>query len=100
MKGSNHQHRTAKFSELYSVDGNISQRLDDNGEATFTKATVNFSYDVDEDAFQSDRETIIREIDIRRHSAFNDYFELMEEALWSAPSSSTESPRSPSGIPF
>ena len=91
---------TAKFSELYSVDATSVKDLMTTAKQPFTKATVNFSYDVDEDAFQSDRETIIREIDIRRHSAYNDYFELMEEALWSAPSSSTESPRSPSGIPF
>ena len=44
--------------------------------------------------------TIIREIDIRRHSAFNDYFELMEAALWSSPASDSASPRTPLGIPF
>jgi hypothetical protein len=91
---------TAKFSELYSVDATAVKDLMTTAKVPFTKATVNFSYDVDEQSFQSDRETIIREIDIRRHSAFNDYFELMEAALWSSPSSDSESPRTPLGIPF
>ena len=91
---------TAKFSELYSVDTTAVKDLMVTAKVPFCKATVSFAYDVDEDSFQSDRETIIREIDIRRHSAFNDYFELMESALWDAPSSSTESPRKLYGIPF
>ena len=91
---------TAKFSELYSVDATKVSDLVATGKVPFTKSTVNWSYDVDEDSFQSDRETIIREIDIRKKSAFNDWFELMEEALWTAPSSSTQSPRIPFGIPF
>tara|TARA_R100001129_G_scaffold77106_3_gene52630 strand:+ start:1066 stop:2124 length:1059 start_codon:yes stop_codon:yes gene_type:complete len=91
---------TAKWSELYSVDATAVKDLMVEAKAPFCKSTVNWSYDVDEDSFQSDRETIIREIDIRRHSAFSDWFELMEEALWTAPTSSTESPRTPFGIPF
>jgi hypothetical protein len=91
---------TAKFSELYSVDATAVKDLMTTAKVPFTKATVNFSYDVDEQSFQSDRETIIREIDIRRHSAFNDYFELMEAALWSSPASDSQSPRNPLGIPF
>ena len=91
---------TAKFSELYSVEATAVKDLMTTAKVPFTKATVNFSYDVDEQSFQSDRETIIREIDIRRHSAVNDYFELMEAALWSSPASDSESPRTPLGIPF
>ena len=91
---------TAKFSELYSVDQTAVKDLTTEAKQQWSKATVNFSYDVHEDAMQSARETLIRELDIRRHSMYNDYFELMEDALWSAPSSDTQSPRNPSGIPF
>lgn len=91
---------TAKFSELYSVDVTSVKDLTTEAKQPWTKSTVNFSYDVDEDVFQSDRETIIREVEVREHSMYNDWFELMEEALWSAPSSDSQSPRRPSGIPF
>ena len=60
--------------------------------------TTNFSYDIMEDMFQSDRETIIKELVIREHDALNSMAELMEEQLWNAPSSSTETV--PMGVPF
>ena len=59
---------TAKFSELYSVDQTAVKDLTTEAKQQWSKATVNFSYDVHEDAMQSDRETLIRELDIRRHS--------------------------------
>ena len=31
---------------------------------------------------------------------YNDFFEGMEERMWTAPTSNTQSPRPPSGIPF
>lgn len=91
---------TAKWSELFSVDQTAVKDLMVTAKVPFVKSTVNFSFDVAEEAFQSDRETIIREVDIRRHSAMNDMLTLQEEGLWNAPSSSTESPRTPFGIPF
>jgi len=91
---------TAKNSELYAVDATGVKDLTQQAKQQWSKQTVNFSYDIDEDAMQSDRETIIREIEVREHSMYNDFFEHMEEAMWSAPSSSTVSPRPPSGVPF
>jgi len=91
---------TAKHSELYAVDATGVKDLTQSAKQQWSKQTVNFSYDVDEDVFQSDRETIIREVEVREHSMYNDWFELMEEALWTAPTSDSQSPRKPSGIPF
>jgi hypothetical protein len=91
---------SAKFSELYAVDTLNVKNLMTTAKAPFCKATVSFAYDVDEDSFQSDRETIIREIDVRRHSAYSDMFALLETALFSSPSSDTESPRTMFGLPF
>lgn len=64
----------------------------------YSLQTTNFSYDIHEDLFQSDRETIIRELQIREHDALSDMAELMEELLWTAPSSAAET--KPLGIPF
>ena len=60
--------------------------------------TTNFSYDIYEDLFQSDRETIIKELKIREHDALSDMAELNEENLWSAPTSTTDT--RPMGVPF
>ena len=64
----------------------------------WSMATVNFSYDIYEDLFQSDRETIIKELKIREHDALSDMAELNEENLWTAPTSTTDT--RPMGIPF
>jgi len=76
-------------------------RVDDvmtSATVPWSKQTTNFSYDVDEPLFQSDRETIIRELQIREHDAMSDLAELMEENLWSAPTGTTDT--RPMGIPF
>lgn len=91
---------TAKDSELYAIDDTGVKDLTTEAKQPWSKQTVNFSYDIDEDLFQSDRETIIRELEVREHSMYNDLFEHMEERMWTAPSSETQSPRRPSGIPF
>lgn len=60
--------------------------------------TVNYSYDIDEPEFQSDRETIVRILKVREHDALNSMAELNEENLWSAPTGTSD--RRPMGIPF
>ena len=60
--------------------------------------TTNFSYDIYEDLFQSDKETIIKELVLREHDALSDMAELNEENLWSAPTGTTDT--RPMGIPF
>jgi hypothetical protein len=60
--------------------------------------TTNYSYSIYEDLFQSDRETIIKEMQIREHDAMNSMAELNEENLWSAPTGTTDN--RPMGIPF
>lgn len=91
---------TAKHSELYDTDTTSVIDLTTEGKVPWTKQTVNFSYDIDEDVFQTDLETIVREVQVREHAMYNDFFELMETAMWTAPSSSTLSPRTPYGIPL
>ena len=60
--------------------------------------TTGFAYDVDEELFQSDRETIIKQLKIREHDALSDMAELNEENLWTAPTNKND--RRPMGIPF
>lgn len=91
---------TARFTEMFDVDQTAVKDLTADGDIPYSKQTVNFSYDEDEDVFNSSPEEIVDSIAVRRHSAHNDYFELMEEAVWSAPSSSSQSPRRIYGFPF
>jgi hypothetical protein len=67
-------------------------------ETPWAMQTTNFSYDIYEDLFQSDRETIIKELQIRDHDAMSDMAELNEENLWSAPTGTSDT--RPMGIPF
>lgn len=60
--------------------------------------TTNYSYDIYEDLFQSDKETIIRELQVREHDALNSMAELQEENFWSAPADSTDT--RPMGMTF
>lgn len=69
-----------------------------SAEVPWAMQTTNFSYDIYEEMFQSSRETIIRELQIRDHDAMSDMAELNEENLWSAPTGPDD--RRPMGIPF
>ena len=88
----------ARNTGLYAADITKVEDVMITGQVPWTKQTTNFSYDVDEDLFQSDRETIIRELKIREHDALNSMAELNEENLWSEPTSTTDN--RPMGIPF
>lgn len=69
-----------------------------SAQVPWTMQTTNFSYDVYEDLFQSDRETIIRELQVREHDAMNSMVELTEQNLWSAPTDVSDT--RPYGIPY
>ncbi len=91
---------TAKHSGLYAVDDTNRKNVMAGGQQEWSKQTVNYIYDIDEEEFQSGPETIIREMMLNEQGLYNDFFGLMETSMWTAPSSSTVSPRPPSGIPF
>ena len=91
---------TARHTEMFDIDKTDVKDLTIEASMPYSKQTVNWSYDVDEQAFQTSPEEIVDIISVRRHSAYNDYFSLMEDALWSSPTSASQAPRPPSGIPF
>lgn len=91
---------TAKHSGLYAVDDTNRVNVMTKATQEWSKQTVNYIYDIDEESFQSGPETIIREMLLLEQGLYNDFFELMETALWTAPASSSEDPRPPAGIPF
>lgn len=88
----------ARFTGMFAQDVTGVEDLSIEGVVNWVKATVNWSYDIDEALFQSDRETIVDTLLMREHACHNDYIELMEEALWGAPAGSSDN--RPMGIPF
>ncbi len=88
----------ARYSGMFDRDITGVEDLTIEGMVAWVKATVNWSYDIDESIFQSDRETIVDALHVREHSCHNDYIELMEEGLWSEPEGPTDN--RPMGIPF
>ena len=88
----------ARNTGLYAQDVTGVEDLTTEGVIPWTKQTVNWSYDIDEPLFQSDRETIVGELLVREHACMNDMAELNEENLWSAPTSTSDA--RPMGIPF
>jgi hypothetical protein len=91
---------TAKHSGLYAVDDTNRVDVMTDAKQEWSKQTVNYIYDIDEAAFQSGPETIIEEMKLNEQGLYNDFFALMETAMWTAPSGSTQDPRPPSGVPF
>ncbi len=88
----------ARNSGMYAQDQTRVEDVTISGSVPWTMQTTNFSYDIYEDLFQSDSETIIRELIIREHDARSDMAELNEENMWAGPTSDADT--RPMGIPF
>lgn len=92
---------TAQWTGLYHEDQTQVKNLLTQASQPWAINTVNYSYDLGEDIFQGDDATrIIDYIRVREHAMYNNWFELMEAALWGAPSSDSLVKRPMSGIPF
>jgi hypothetical protein len=89
---------TARVTGLYAQDNTSSEDVLTQGSCPWTFEDVSWSYDVREDQFQTDRETIVKLLLLKEHAALNNMAELMEQLLWTAPTSSTQA--KPLGIPF
>jgi hypothetical protein len=92
------QHRnTGTFanSELFAVETSSTRDLFVGAKIPWSKQVVSMTWDQDEDLFQMGPEVIINDIVARKHAMYNDFYEGMEEEMWAAPTSSSESPRSP-----
>lgn len=88
----------ARNTGLYAQDETRVEDVMVSASVPWAMQTTNYSYDIYESIFQSDRETIISELQVRDHDAMNGMSELNEENLWSAPTSTSDT--RPMGIPF
>lgn len=90
---------TFRYTGLYDTSGKTVVDHLENLRVPWTKQQVHYVYEEDEVGFQSGPETIIEVLKVRIHSMHNDWFEGMEQAMWTSPSSETQNPRQPYGIP-
>lgn len=89
----------ARFTGMYATDQTAVADVMVAASVPFRKLTGNYSYAIDEDAFQSGPETIIRLLKVREHDALTDIAKRQETAIWSAPTSSSDTDAI-MGIPF
>lgn len=93
-------HGNARVSGMYDVDQLNVKNLTKEVIVKWAKITTNFEYDIDEEFFQSDRETIVDEMKVREHAMFNDWWELLEDLVWAAPSGPNQDPMPLWGVPY
>jgi len=95
------QHRntgTVRNTGLFAQNQTSAEDVLTQGSCPWTFQDGSYSYDLREDAFQTDRETIVRILLLREHACLNNFAEFHEENLWTAPASSSEG--RPFGLPF
>lgn len=88
----------ARHTGLFAQDQTGRRDMWITGKMPWRKQTTSISYDVDEEVFQTDRETIISYMVGLVHSLESDMVEMDEDDLWQAPASSTDDV--PAGIPY
>lgn len=88
----------ARVSGLYDVNQTNVTDVMIQGTIPWRFLTSSWAYDIFEDMFQSDRETIVRELMVREMDAKYDMVELNESLLWNAPTGPTD--KRPWSLPF
>jgi hypothetical protein len=89
---------TARNTGLYAQDVTNAGDVLVQGTVPWSMQTTNYVYDLAEDIFQTDRETIIRHLLVKEHTAHNSMAELDEINFWTAPTGTSD--RRPMGLPY
>src|SRR3990167_11460855 len=88
-------------SELFGIDAPERTNLLTTATEPWTKSTVNFAYDIDEEAFMGDEwQIIVDYLDVQNHAMYMEWYEKMDTRMWLAPTSSSAESRRPLGIPY
>jgi hypothetical protein len=89
---------SARNTGLYAQDITNAGDVLVQGTVPWSMQTTNYVYDLAEDIFQTDRETIIRHLLVKEHTAMNSMAELDELNFWTAPTGTSD--RRPMGLPY
>lgn len=88
----------ARTAGLYDVNRTNVTDVMIQGTIPWKFLTTSWAYDIYEDIFQTDRETIVRQLMVREMDAKFDMVELNETLMWNAPSGSSDT--RPWSLPF
>jgi hypothetical protein len=93
--------RNTQLSGMYATVTTSQKALTVLGTEALTKFVTTMEYDIDEPAFQRGNGVMIADyLDTKIRSVYTDYAEYMEEQLWGAPTSSSQTPMPLKGIPY
>lgn len=92
---------SASWTDLFAQDQTARANIATLASQQWALATGNYTWDTREEIFQSDsRQVICDHLKMLAHSSRTNALLLFENAMWSAPTSSSQRPRRMSGIPF
>ncbi len=92
---------SATWTDLFAQDTTARANIATLASQQWAMATGNYTYDVNEEVFQSDSKQVICDhLKMLAHSARTTGLLLFENAFWSAPTSSAQRPRRLNGVPF
>lgn len=88
---------SARVTGLFDTDNVNVDNLLTQARVEWAAANASYTFDKNEEIFNSGKGQIINHLKVRIHSMYNDFFELMEELMWANPSP-TAQPNEPLGI--
>lgn len=91
---------TARNTEMWDVDEYEAKDLLKTATADWTMQTASYTYELSEDIFQQGEQVLVQDTKVRLHAVMVNIADLMESNLWTAPTSTTQVPRQPYGLPF
>lgn len=92
---------TAEWTNLFAQDTTARANIHKKAFQEWALATGNYVYDLREEEFKSDKKKeIVDHIAMLAHSARTKALQLLDNAGWSSPTSSSQTPRRMSGFPF
>lgn len=88
---------SARVTGLYDTDNVHVDQLLTQARVEWSAVNASYTFDKNEEAFNSGKGQILNYLKVRIHSMYNDFFTLMEELMWANPSP-TAQPNEPLGI--
>lgn len=88
----------ARMTGLYAVENTIVRNVLQQASADWRKMITSWSYDIHEEKFQGNLETIIDHLKVKEYQSQVAYWKLLEDQMWTIPTSSTDNHLN--GIPY
>ena len=85
-----------QLSGPYAIDSTNRIEMMTHGNAAWSQNTTNYTFDITEEVFKRSAEEIVNHMDVLEHAMLNDYWQGMEDLMFSSgPANATLVPRPP-----